>query len=368
MSNYISSTEETPINIINVEELEGRVEARMEPGAFHSIRGGAGNEKTLQRNITAFDDIGIISRTLQDIESASQKTSIFGIDIDYPIITSPVAAQELLHVNGEKDGMKGTNLAGSIYVASTYTNFTIDEIRQANPDGNLFFQLYMSKRDDFNDWMIDKAVKNGAKAIVLTCDAVLGGNREWDNRLKFQFPVSFGNLAEFYQEDSGVGLGIATIFAMAKQNLALENIKYIKERSGGLPVIIKGVQYPEDALAAIEAGADGIWVSNHGGRQLEGGPAAIELLPEVAKAVNKRVPIIFDSGIRRGQHIFKAIASGADIVAIGRPAVYGLNLGGAQGVQSVYEQLGKELNIIMMLTGCKSIEDIKTKGKLTNLK
>ncbi|OUK21051.1 lactate oxidase, partial [Enterococcus faecium] len=126
-----------------------------------------------------------------------------------------------------------------------------------------------------------------------------------------------------------------------------------------LPVIVKGIQSPEDAVIAISAGADGIWVSNHGGRQLDGGPASFEVLPKIAEVVNKRVPVIFDSGVRRGEHVFKALASGADLVAIGRPVIYGLNLGGAEGVTSVFEHLNKELSITMQLAGTKTNDEVK---------
>lgn len=137
-----------------------------------------------------------------------------------------------------------------------------------------------------------------------------------------------------------------------------EDIKKIKDLTN-LPVIVKGIQSPEDAEVAISAGADGIWVSNHGGRQLDGGPASFEVLPKVAEVVNKRVPVIFDSGVRRGEHVFKALASGADLVAIGRPVIYGLNLGGAQGVTSVFDHLNKELSITMQLAGTRTVNEIK---------
>ena len=126
-----------------------------------------------------------------------------------------------------------------------------------------------------------------------------------------------------------------------------------------MPVIVKGIQHPDDAEVAIAAGADAIWVSNHGGRQLDGAPAAFDVLPEIAKRVNKRVPIIFDSGIRRGQHVFKAIASGADVVAIGRPVIYGLALGGWRGVESVFEYLKTDLQRVMWLAGTQTVEEIK---------
>lgn len=148
------------------------------------------------------------------------------------------------------------------------------------------------------------------------------------------------------------------IYAQAKQGFTPADIKYVKQLTG-LPVIVKGVQLAEDADIAIRAGADVIWISNHGGRQLDSGPSSFDVLPGIAKVVNKRVPIIFDSGVRRGSHVFKALASGADIVAVGRPILYGLNLGGAEGVYSVIEHLNKELTTNMMLAGAKDIESVK---------
>lgn len=156
----------------------------------------------------------------------------------------------------------------------------------------------------------------------------------------------------------GQGKGIAEIYAAAKQGLELTDIQKIKAWTN-LPVIVKGIQAPEDAEAAILAGADAIWVSNHGGRQLDGGPASFDVLPSIAKTVAKRVPVIFDSGVRRGEHVFKALASGADLVAIGRPVIYGLNLGGADGVKSVFDHLKMELSITMQLAGTKTIEAVK---------
>lgn len=215
----------------------------------------------------------------------------------------------------------------------------------------------MSKDDHFNEFLLAKAVAAGVKAIILTADSTLGGYREEDVVNHFQFPLPMPNLAAFSESD-GKGRGISEIYAAAKQGLVMEDIQKIKAFTH-LPVIVKGIQSPIDAAEAIEAGADGIWVSNHGGRQLDGGPASIEALPLIAEQVNHRVPIIFDSGIRRGSHVFKALALGADVVAIGRPVLYGLNLGGAQGVEAVFEHLNKELSITMQLAGTKTIDEVK---------
>ena len=282
-----------------------------------------------------------------------------------------MAAHGLAHVDGELATTRGMLQAGSIPSLSTYGNKTIEEVAAAAGEGKpFFFQFYMSKNDAFNRFTIDRAKKSGAKAIILTVDAPVGGYREDDIRTSFKFPLGFANLEAFLatQNDgtkSGAGSGIAEIFAQAKQNFVPSDINYVKKLSG-LPVIVKGVQSPKDADIAIKAGADAIWVSNHGGRQLSSAPATIDILPAIAKKVNKRVPVIFDGGVRRGSHVFKALASGADIVAVGRPIFYGLHLGGAQGVNSVMEQFKKELTINMMLAGTHTLKEIQNSKLLTD--
>ncbi|KEI50949.1 lactate oxidase [Enterococcus faecium UC8668] len=333
----------------------------MEAGAFGYIRGGSEDEWTMKENTTFFNTKKIMPRILRGIDSADLHTSVFGIELDTPIIQAPSAAQGLAHEKGEADTAKGVAAAGSIFSISTYANTTIKDAADAAPGAPQFFQLYMSKDDGFNEFILKKAVEAGAKAIILTADSTLGGYREEDVINQFQFPLPMPNLAAYSEQSAsgnGEGKGIAEIYAAAKQGLTPDDIKTIKEITN-LPVIVKGIQSPEDAVIAISAGADGIWVSNHGGRQLDGGPASFEVLPKIAEVVNKRVPVIFDSGVRRGEHVFKALASGADLVAIGRPVIYGLNLGGAEGVTSVFEHLNKELSITMQLAGTKTIDEVK---------
>lgn len=358
---YHTSNEEHPIDIVNIASLEGRVKERMEAGAFGYIRGGSEDEWTMKENTTSFNTKKIMPRILRGIDSADLHTSVFGIELDTPIIQAPSAAQGLAHEKGEADTAKGVAAAGSIFSISTYANTTIKDAADAAPGAPQFFQLYMSKDDRFNEFILNKAVEAGAKAIILTADSTLGGYREEDVINQFQFPLPMPNLAAYSEQSTsgnGEGKGIAEIYAAAKQGLTPDDIKTIKEITH-LPVIVKGIQSPEDAVIAISAGADGIWVSNHGGRQLDGGPASFEVLPKIAEVVNKRVPVIFDSGVRRGEHVFKALASGADLVAIGRPVIYGLNLGGAEGVTSVFEHLNKELSITMQLAGTKTIDEVK---------
>lgn len=370
---YKASTEEHPIKMVNIDALEDQVKARMEKGAFGYIRGGAEDENNLRSNTESFDKKFIVPRVLQGIElkNINLSTSLLGIPLKTPIIQAPMAAQGLAHEAGELATARGMAQVGSIFSLSTYGNKTIEDVSRASEGNPFFFQLYMSKNNKFNEFILSEAVKHGAKAIILTVDSPVGGYREDDIKNNFQFPLGFANLEMFAKQSddgskTGKGSGISEIYAQAKQAFTPEDIKYVHQISG-LPVIVKGIQSPEDAEIAIKAGAAAIWVSNHGGRQLDSGPSSFDVLPTIAKVVNKRVPIIFDSGVRRGSHVFKAIASGADIVAIGRPVLYGLNLGGAQGVASVVEQLNKELVINMMLGGTKDIEQVK-KTKLLTLR
>ncbi|HGN1329107.1 TPA: lactate oxidase [Proteus mirabilis] len=362
---YKASTAEHPIKIVNLDTLENQVKENMDKGAFGYIRGGAEDENNLRSNTSAFNKKYIMPRALQGIEFSdlNLKTEFLGIKLDTPIIQAPMAAQGLAHQQGEVATAKGMAKAGSIFSLSTYGNKTIKEVAQAQPGYPFFFQLYMSKNDAFNQYILSQAKQYGAKGIILTVDSPVGGYREDDIKNSFQFPLGFANLEAFAKisddkSKTGKGSGISEIYAQAKQAFTPADIQYVKKMSG-LPVIVKGIGKPEDADTAIKAGADAIWVSNHGGRQLDSAPATIDMLPAIAKVVNKRVPIVFDSGVRRGSHVFKALASGADVVAVGRPILYGLNLGGAEGVNSVIQQLNKKLKINMMLGGARNVKEIQ---------
>lgn len=372
-ADYQASTKEGPIKIINLDELEDQVAKNMEKGAFGYIRGGAEDELNLDKNTRSFDRKYIMPRVMQGIEikDIDLSTQFLGIDLKTPIIQAPMAAQGLAHQDGEIATAKGMAKAGSIFSLSTYGNKTIEEVAEVSGESPFFFQLYMSKNNAFNEFTLKRAKESGAKAIILTVDSPVGGYREDDIRNNFQFPLSFANLELFAKQNddgskTGKGAGISEIYAQAKQAFTPADIAYVKKLSG-LPVIVKGIQSPEDADRVIKAGADAIWVSNHGGRQLDSGPASFDVLPSIAKVVNKRVPIVFDSGVRRGSHVFKALASGADVVAVGRPILYGLNLGGAKGVNSVIQQLNKELSINMMLGGAKNIESVKATKLYTDM-
>ena len=365
INGYEQSDREEKIDILNLESLEERAEKIIPTGGFGYISGGSEDEWTLRQNRTAFQHRQIAPKALSGIEKPELNTEIFGIPLNTPVMMAPAAAQGLAHSQGEKDTARGLAAVGGLMAQSTYSSVSIADTAAAGEGAPQFFQLYMSKDWNFNESLLDEAKKAHVKAIILTVDATVDGYREADIKNKFAFPLPMANLTKFSEGD-GQGKGIEEIYASAAQNIRPEDVKRIADYTQ-LPVIVKGIQTPEDAIRAIDAGAAGIYISNHGGRQLNGGPGSFDVLEDIATSVNKQVPIIFDSGVRRGSDVFKALASGADIVALGRPVIYGLALGGAKGVQSVFEHIDHELEIVMQLAGTKTIDDIKN-NPLLNIK
>lgn len=352
----VISNAEGPIKIINLYDLEKEASNKVAKGAFGYVQGGSEDEVTMRSNSSAFDRKKILPNGLAGIEGVNLKTSFLGVELASPIIIAPMAAHGLVHQEADKATIRGTQKAGTLMAVSTYSTVPIDDIVKSAPNAPFIFQLYMSKDNAFNEYIVKKARAAGAKAIVITIDAGTPGNRESDARNNYNYSVPTPNVNEFYK---GQNMTQSQARALRKISFSGDDIKFIK-RVSGLPVLVKGVLSPQVAETAIAAGADGIWISNHGGRQLDGVPATFDMLPLIAKTVNKRVPIVFDSGVRRGTHVFKALASGADIVAIGRPALYGLILGGSEGVSDVFQQLNKELTTTMILAGTRDIQEVKS--------
>ncbi|MRW93786.1 hypothetical protein GJ699_27700 [Duganella sp. FT80W] len=352
VNGFAASSAEGPLELINLIELEAQAAKVIAPGAFSYIARGAGDEWTLRDNRNAFNRQLIIPRVLSGEGPPDLRTQILGTPIASPIIITPVAAHGLAHVSAEAGTARGAAAAGTILGVSTVSTLNLEQVAAA-ANGPKWFQLYMLQDVEYSAQLLRRAKAAGYKAVVLTADTTVVGNREDGQRQRFTFPLKPGNLLG---DDPHAPIPPARqAFAVRIDQKTIE----FAIRESGLPVIVKGISHPDDALKAIEAGASGIQVSNHGGRQLDGAPGAFSVLPAVAKAVKRQVPIIFDSGIRRGQDVFKALASGADVVAIGRPVLYGLALGGAQGVQAVLQHLNRELSITMQLAGTQTVADIK---------
>lgn len=356
MKEYVAGTKEEMVDFINTKDLEEMAAQVIPTPAYGYISSGAGDLYTYKQNELAFNHQLIVPHVLRDVELPDTSYEFAGQKLTAPIIMAPVAAHKLAHIEGEKASAKGVAEFNTIYTASSFASCSLEEIRAAGgADAPQWFQFYMSKDDGINLNIIEMAERNGAQAIVLTADATVGGNRETDKRTGFTFPVSLPIVSEY---QSGVGQTMDTVYGSAKQKLSPRDVEFIASHSK-LPVYVKGVQDEADVERSLAAGAKGIWVTNHGGRQLDGGPAAFDSLQYVAKAVAGRVPVVFDSGVRRGQHVFKALASGADLVAIGRPVIYGLALGGSIGVKQVFDYFKRELEMVMQLAGTQTIADVK---------
>ncbi|WP_057706341.1 lactate oxidase [Lactobacillus jensenii] len=345
------------IKMVNVDELEDSVRKVMPEAAYYYIASGSENEWTWRNNTAAFNHFQIVPRSLTNMDNPSTETQFMGMDLKTPIMICPIACHGIAHKDAEVATAQGAKAAGALFSSSTYANRSVEDIATATGDSPKFFQLYLSKDWDFNKMVFDAVKSAGYKGIMLTVDALVSGYREANLRTNFTFPVPLDFFTRYVGAE-GEGMSVAQMYANSAQKIGPADVAKIKEMSG-LPVFVKGVMNAEDAYMAIGAGADGIVVSNHGGREIDTAPATIDMLPEIAAAVNGRVPIILDSGVRRGSHVFKALALGADLVGIGRPFLYGLALGGAKGVESVINQINNEFKILMQLTGCKTVEDVK---------
>lgn len=349
---YLASTAEKKLDIISLDRLEVEARGAIPKAGYEFVSGGAGDEWTLRENRRAFNDYRIAAKRLVGLsrDDIDVSTELLGLKMPSPIMVAPMGAHAMVHDQGEKDTARGAGLANTLYCSSGASNATLEEIARATT-GPKWFQLYWNNDLQVTRSLLTRAREAGYTAIILTADA-LGPGQPDDFKAMgspFRPDRNFGN------HDPKKG-GFGNFFDQ-KTSLTTADIQFIKQLTG-LPVIVKGVLRPDDADRFIRAGANAIQVSNHGGRQIDGVPASITALPPIVAAVNNRVPVILDGGIRRGIDIVRAIAMGADAVAVGRPMMYGLGLGGAQGVESVINFLNDDLKSTMLLTGAAKLSDL----------
>ncbi|TBV15427.1 alpha-hydroxy-acid oxidizing protein [Stutzerimonas kirkiae] len=346
-----TTVNETPLppfaNLLELETLAAQV---IPKPAFDYIARGAGDEQTLRENRSAFSRVFIDQRVLTGKTVQGLDTSILGSRLKSPLVVAAMAAHGLAHASAESGTARGAAAYGTLFGTSTVSTQNLEQVATAS-NGDKWFQCYLTRDAGFNRELLQRARAAGYKAIVLTADVTVGGNREQDRRNGLSLPTP-GN----FLDREGHPRAIERAF---DSRLGPDSLDFVRQHSGGLPLILKGVTTAADARVALHHGVDAIQVSNHGGRQLDGSPAAFDSLPGVAAEVRGQVPIIFDSGIRRGLDVFKAIAAGADVVAVGRPVLYGLSLGGWQGVQAVLERLDNELRTVMQLAGAATLADIR---------
>ena len=330
----------------NLRELEGLAEKIIPAGGFGYIASAAGDEWTKRENELAYKRVTVTPRYLSGYDDSDMTTTLLGAKLAMPIITSVMGNHGLAHVTAEAGTAKGTDAAGTIFTSPSGSSVALEEIAKASP-GPKWFQIYLPEDRGWATELLQRAKAAGYLAVVLTIDGVVYSNRETDRRNKFVSPLRPGN----NPKDNN------TVNRRMKPNLGWDDVAFIQKVTG-LPVVLKGVLAPEMAVEAVERGCGAVQVSNHGGRNLDDVPASLTVLPRIADAVGRRIPIIVDGGIRRGQDVFKALALGANAVAIGRPVMYGLALGGWMGVRAVHEHLREELEITMRLAGARTIPEI----------
>ncbi len=346
VAGYDAPTEIKKIDLINLRELEGLAQKVIPSGGFGYISSAAGDEWTRRENEAAYKRLTIVPRYLNGYKDADMSITLLGSKIAMPIITSVMGGHGMAHVTAEAGTAKGTDAAGTLFEVPSQSTLTMEQIAKASP-GPKWFQLYFPDDPGVARELLQRAKAAGYLAIVLTIDGVSNGNRETDRRNHFVNPLPQGNFPEPRARGT----------RPFKPDLGWEDVAFIQKVSG-LPVILKGVLSPELAAMAVDHGCAGIQVSNHGGRNLDDTPASITVLPRIVDAVGGRITILIDGGIRRGQDVFKALALGANAVAIARPIMYGLALGGWMGVQTVHEHLKGELQFTMRLAGAKTLGEI----------
>ena len=322
----------------------------MAPFGFAYVSGGAGDEWTMRENLAAYNRWIINPDFMNGTGSADTTTTLLGTKLSYPVITAPVGNQGSVHAQADLPNVKGTNAAGTLYCVSSVSQLSVEDIAAAS-EGPKWFQLYIPNDRGFAREMLQRAKAAGYKAIIVTADVDITSNRERSMRLQ---GAAVPNLKMGNVPKTPGGKGDAMNM---KGNMSWADIEFCRQESG-LPVVIKSILSPANAQQALRAGCSAIWLSNHGGRQLDNSPSAMTMLPHVAASVKGRVPVIIDGGIFRGQDVFRALALGASAVAIGRPTLYGLALGGAQGVQAVHSHLKTELGMVMRLAGTPRIKNI----------
>ena len=350
-----------PEEAVNLADYELLARERISHMAYEYISGGAGDEHTLRWNREAFDRLRLRPRILVDVSKLDTRIKLLGRDLPFPILLAPTAYHRLVHPEGEVATAKGASAADALMVVSTMATTSVEEIAAATTRPP-WFQLYVQADRGFTRELVQRAERAGCQALVVTVDTPVVGLRHRETRAKFTLPPGMdrpnlkGLQAAATTTDHRPREG-EIYSAVVDPTLTWKEIDWLRSFAR-VPVLLKGVLTAEDAERAVQAGASGLIVSNHGSRNLDTLPATVEALPEVVAKVAGRVPVLMDSGVRRGTDVLKALALGASAVLIGRPYLYGLGVGGAAGVSRVVNLLRRELEIAMALTGRTNVASI----------
>jgi isopentenyl diphosphate isomerase/L-lactate dehydrogenase-like FMN-dependent dehydrogenase len=349
--------------------LEAAAREKLTPEAFGYVAGSAGTESTARANRAAFDRWRIVPRFLRDMSVRDLSTTVLGTALPAPVALGPVGVQGIVHPHAELAVAKAAAGLGIPMSLSTVSSYSIEEVAAAGGDSPRWFQLYWPKDREVGASLLGRAKAAGFSALLLTLDTFILAWRPQDlmhaylpflERLGLanyeSDPAFLAGLEHPPEEDpTAAVLHWQAMFGDPRNTWA--DLAWVREQWDG-PLALKGVLHPDDARQAVEAGVDGVLVSNHGGRQIDGEIAALDALPGVVAAVDGRADVLFDSGVRTGADVMKALALGAKAVLIGRPYIYGLAVGGEAGVRHVLRSLLAELDLSMALAGCKSVADV----------
>jgi L-lactate dehydrogenase (cytochrome) len=360
---------ETPTIPVAVAELEQRAREAMDPKAANYVWAGAGTEDTIDANAEAFRRRRIVPRMLRDVAARDLSTTLLGTTMPAPLLLAPIGVQKVVHDEGELATARAAAAVGVPMIASTAAHFSLEEIAEAGGDAPRWFQLYWPNDPALARSMVERAERAGYGAIVLTVDTFIPGwkprdlQQAWLPFLNgmgvanyFQDPVFRAALEKPPEEDVGAATG-HFLGIQANPSLNWDDLGQLREMTS-LPIVIKGIQHPDDAREAVRRGIDGIVVSNHGGRQVDGAIASLDALPAIAAAAGDDLTVLFDSGVRGGADALKALALGADAVCLGRPYIWGLALDGQAGVETVLKMVLAELDLTMALCGLTRLDEI----------
>jgi L-lactate dehydrogenase (cytochrome) len=361
---------ETPSIPVSVAELEGQAIAAMEPRTASYVCAGAGSEETMRANAEALRRRQIVPRMLRDVGERDLSTTLLGTAMPAPLLLAPIGVQRIVHDEGELATARAAAAVGVPMIASTASHFSLEEIAAAGgADAPRWFQLYWASDRDLVESFVGRAERAGYGAIIVTVDTFIPGwkprdlQQAWLPFLNgmgvanyFQDPVFRAALEKTPEEDQGAATG-HFLGVQANPSLTWDDLAWLRERTS-LPILVKGIQHVDDGREAARRGVDGIIVSNHGGRQVDGAIGSLDTLPGIAEAVGDQLTVLFDSGIRGGADALKALALGADAVCLGRPYIWGLALEGQAGVETVLRMVLAELDLTMALCGLTRPEEI----------
>lgn len=352
---------------VSYDDLRAEAREELSDEVYASVEGAAGSEETARDNLGSFDLYRLQPDVLQDVSDRDLTTELFGHEYSAPVGLAPVGVQSIVHDDGEPGSASAAADLELPFAASTVSSTPLEET--AAEYQGAWFQLYPSSDRELTRSLLDRAEEAGYGAVVVTVDAPLFGWRtralreaylpflDGEGIANYTTDQVFRDRLHKPPEDDSFAAVQEFIDVFSDPSLDWESVDYVLDHTD-LPVVVKGVLSADDAARALDAGFDGVWVSNHGGRQVDGSVSSLEVLPEVADEVDDRVPVLFDGGVRGGADVVKALAMGADAAFVGRPYVYGLAVGGESGVRDVMRNLRADLDSTLGLCGLSSVDDV----------